>query len=96
LTGNKPKLCKKIIITLVWEKNSTPKIAENWDHNNDPCLGGVWPKLGFVKSIPGVLLVELALFLLQLALGVGRGKLVLREKKYCKNPQIVVKKPNYG
>jgi hypothetical protein len=42
LTQNKAKLCKKSIITLVFEKNANffaekwTKIAENRDHNIDP------------------------------------------------------------
>jgi hypothetical protein len=38
LTQNKAKLCKILIITLVFEKNAifSPKIAENCDHNSDP------------------------------------------------------------
>jgi hypothetical protein len=44
LTQNKAKLCKILIITLVFEKNAIffrrklSKIAENCDHNIDPCL----------------------------------------------------------
>jgi hypothetical protein len=42
LTQNKAKLCKFLIITLVFEKNAKffcrklAKIAENYDHNIDP------------------------------------------------------------
>jgi hypothetical protein len=43
LTQNKAKLCKILIITLVFEKNANffaencqTKIAENCDHNIDP------------------------------------------------------------
>jgi hypothetical protein len=42
LTQNKAKLCKILIITLVFEKNAIfspeigEKIAENSDHNIDP------------------------------------------------------------
>jgi hypothetical protein len=40
LTQNKAKLCKILIITLVFEKNAngrkSSKIAENCDHNIDP------------------------------------------------------------
>jgi hypothetical protein len=42
LTENKAKLCKILIITLVFEKNANffrrnlSKIAENCDHNIDP------------------------------------------------------------
>jgi hypothetical protein len=41
LTQNKAKLCKILIITLVFEKNTNfcqklSKIAENCDHNIDP------------------------------------------------------------
>jgi hypothetical protein len=45
LTQNKAKLCKSLIITLVFEKNANffrqklSKIAENCDHNIDPRLG---------------------------------------------------------
>jgi hypothetical protein len=40
-TQNKAKLCKILIITLVFEKNASfspklSKIAENCDHNIDP------------------------------------------------------------
>jgi hypothetical protein len=37
-TQNKAKLCKILIITLVFEKKDIflPKIAENCDHNIDP------------------------------------------------------------
>jgi hypothetical protein len=42
LTQNKAKLCKNLIITLVFEKNANlffrhlAKIPENFDHNIDP------------------------------------------------------------
>jgi hypothetical protein len=41
LTQNKAKLCKILVITLVFEKNANfcrklAKIAENCDHNIDP------------------------------------------------------------
>jgi hypothetical protein len=41
LTQNKAKLCKKLIMTLVFEKNAIfcqklAKIAKNCDHNIDP------------------------------------------------------------
>jgi hypothetical protein len=42
LTQNKAKICKILIITLVFEKNANfirrklAKIAENCDHNIDP------------------------------------------------------------
>jgi hypothetical protein len=44
LTRNKAKLCKILIITLVFEENANffrrklAKIAENCDHNIDPWL----------------------------------------------------------
>jgi hypothetical protein len=43
LTQSKAKLCTILIIKLVFEKNTNcfcrkwSKIAENCDHNNDPC-----------------------------------------------------------
>jgi hypothetical protein len=38
LTQNRAKLCKTLIITLVFEKNAifSPKIVENCDHDIDP------------------------------------------------------------
>jgi hypothetical protein len=45
LIQNKVKLCKILIITLVFEKNANffcrkgAKIAENCDHNIDPGVG---------------------------------------------------------
>jgi hypothetical protein len=51
LTQNKAKLCKILIITLVFEKNANfspkiGKIAENCDHNIDPShLSLVCPSL---------------------------------------------------
>jgi hypothetical protein len=48
LTQNKSKICKILIITLVFEKNAIfcrkfGKIAENCDHNIDPRLGEFSP-----------------------------------------------------
>jgi fructoselysine-6-P-deglycase FrlB-like protein len=47
VTQNKAKICKILIITLVFEKNANffcqklSKIAENCDHNIDPRMGEI-------------------------------------------------------
>jgi hypothetical protein len=70
LTQNKAKLCKILIITLVFEKNANfspkmSKIAENCDHNIDPWspwLKG--EKITTAKVQPSINLIGFLLFLI--------------------------------
>jgi hypothetical protein len=68
LIQNKDKLCKNLIITLVFEKNAIfrrqlAKLAENSDHNIDPCsLKNNRPSLRAIILTEGVVVFSIANF----------------------------------
>jgi hypothetical protein len=91
LTQNKDKLCKILIITLVFEKSANfvklSKIAENCDHNIDPrsqlkyCLQKIGPNCQRFKCIVCVLQNDKLRYCLKNILKV----LTLVKVKYLKN-----------